>query len=71
MGLARKYQICVSETPYCHIISRCVRRAFLCGEDASTGFSYEHRRAENCSCVFCINYIHVAQMDCSAHAISG
>ena len=44
MGLARKYQICVSETPYYHIISRCVRRAFLCGEDSSTGFNYEHRR---------------------------
>lgn len=44
MGLARKYQICVEETPYYHIVSRCVRRAFLCGEDSVTGFSYEHRR---------------------------
>ena len=44
MGLARKYQICVSETPYYHVISRCVRRAFLCGEDSVSGFSYEHRR---------------------------
>ncbi len=44
MGLARKHQICVSETPYYHIVSRCVRRAFLCGDDHSSARSFEHRR---------------------------
>lgn len=40
----RASQISLQDTPYYHCVSRCVRRSYLCGEDALTGRSYEHRR---------------------------
>jgi REP element-mobilizing transposase RayT len=44
MTLPRSQQIDLAVTPYYHCVSRCVRRSFLCGEDAVSGRSYEHRR---------------------------
>ena len=45
MPKPRAQQISIKATPYYHCVSRCVRRAFLCGVDQSSGTNYEHRRA--------------------------
>jgi len=44
MTRPRKALISLEDTPYYHITSRCVRRAYLCGVDHYSGQSYEHRR---------------------------
>ena len=44
MPTPRKALVSLEDTLYYHCVSRCVRKAFLCGIDHYTGQSYEHRR---------------------------
>jgi REP element-mobilizing transposase RayT len=44
MGYARKNLISLDETPYYHVVSRCVRRAWLWGFDTYAQRNYSHRK---------------------------
>ena len=75
MPYARHAQVSTQTTPYYHCVSRCVRRAFLCGWDRLTGNSYEHRkewiveRLRVLGEVFCIDVCAYAVMANHHHVV--
>jgi hypothetical protein len=44
MGYPRSLLVNATEPGSYHCVSRCVRRAFLCGEDAVSGRNFDHRK---------------------------
>jgi REP element-mobilizing transposase RayT len=44
MTYARKTLISLQDTPYYHLVGRCVRRSWLCGFDQYSGRDYSHRK---------------------------
>jgi hypothetical protein len=66
---ARKQFISLNDTAYYHCVSRCVRRAYLCGKDETTNQDYEHRRGWEENKLLALSQVFT--IDVCAHAIMG
>ncbi len=75
MTYARKTLISLRETPYYHVVARCVRRAWLWGFDEYAGRDYSHRKAwvlerlQHLAAVFTIDVCAYAVMSNHYHLV--
>ena len=67
MTTARRNLISLSDTSYYHCYVRCVRRAFLFGDDKYTGVNYDHRREWIREKI--LSQTDVFAIDCCAYAV--
>jgi REP element-mobilizing transposase RayT len=67
MTKARSEQVSLDDTSFYHCYVRCVRRAYLCGEDHSTGENYDHRKQWLVSRLRFLSYIYA--IDICAYAV--
>jgi REP element-mobilizing transposase RayT len=67
MTQSRETLICLEETSFYHCYVRCVRRAFLCGEDKYSGANYDHRKQWLVSRLKFLSYIYA--IDICAYAV--
>ena len=67
MTRAREQLIHLESTPFYHCYVRCVRKAFLCGEDKMAGVNYDHRRAWLISRLKFLSYVYA--IDICAYAV--
>ena len=67
MTQSRQTQISLDATPFYHCYVRCVRRAFLCGDDFATGANYDHRKQWIVSRLKFLSYVYA--IDICAYAV--
>ena len=69
MTMARRYLVDSTVTPYYHCISRCVRRAFLCGEGCEHRKQWIEDRLKELAGIFAVDVAGFAVLDNHLHVV--